>query len=122
MTQKDKDAVIAALEELKGDGTGLVAMTVEDCIAVVNGLPVGDGWTAVTEGLPEDDLPKGSKVKQIKVLTALRSDNGVRTVRSQMRYRMTWYNSAPWAWKLSGSEITHWMPLPEPPKGGKTDA
>jgi hypothetical protein len=75
-------------------------------------------WIPVTERLPEDDLPKGSKVKQIKVLTALKSDKGVRTIRSQMRYRMTWYNSAPWAWKCSGSEITHWMPLPEPPKEG----
>ena len=74
------------------------------------------GWIPVTERLPEDDLPKGSAVKQIKVLTALKSDKGVRTVRSQMRYRMTWYNSAPWAWKCSGSEITHWMPLPEPPE------
>lgn len=75
-------------------------------------------WIPVTERLPEDDLPKGSKVKQIKVLTALKSNNGVRTIRSQMRYRMTWYNSAPWAWKCSGSEITHWRPLPEPPEEG----
>lgn len=74
-------------------------------------------WIPVTERLPEDDLPKGSKVKQIKVLTALKSDKGVRTVRSQMRYRCTWYSdSEPWTWKYSGSEITHWMPLPEPPK------
>ena len=78
-------------------------------------LEAADRWIPVTERLPEDDLPKGSKVKQIKVLTALKSDKGVRTVRSQLRYRMTWYNSAPWAWKCSGSEITHWMPLPEPP-------
>ena len=74
-------------------------------------------WIPVSERLPEDDLPKGSKVKQIKVLTALKSDKGVRTVRSQMRYRCTWYSdSEPWTWKCSGSEITHWMPLPEPPK------
>ena len=73
-------------------------------------------WIPVTERLPEDDLPKGSRVKQIKVLTALKSSSGAVTVRSQMRYRMTWYTSAPWAWKCSGSEITHWMPLPEPPK------
>ena len=74
-------------------------------------------WIPVTERLPEDDLPKGSKVKQIKVLTALRSGKGVITVRSQTRYRMTWYPNSPWGWKYSASEITHWMPLPEPPKG-----
>ena len=74
-------------------------------------------WIPVTERLPEDRLPRFSEVKQIKVLTALKSDSGVRTVRSQMRYRDTWCNEVRWRWKYSGSEITHWMPLPEPPKG-----
>lgn len=74
-------------------------------------------WIPVAERLPEDDLPKCSKVKQIKVLTALKSENGARMVRSQMRFRCTWYtDTAPWAWKYSGSEITHWMPLPKPPQ------
>lgn len=81
-----------------------------------NGVTI-QNWIPVSERLPEDDLPKCSKVKQIKVLTALKSDKGVRTVRSQMRYRCTWYSdSAPWEWKYSGSEITHWMPLPKPPQ------
>ena len=83
---------------------------------IANGVTV-QKWIPVTERLPEDDLPKGSKVKQIKVLTALRSGKGVITVRSQTRYRMTWYPNSPWGWKYSASEITHWMPLPEPPKG-----
>ena len=74
-------------------------------------------WIPVTERLPEDGLPRFSKVKQIKVLTASRSDKGVITVRSQMRYRDSWCNEERWRWKYSGSEITHWMPLPEPPKG-----
>ena len=75
-------------------------------------------WIPVSERLPEYDLPRFSNVKQIKVLTALISDKGVRTVRSQMRYKDTWatgYQTI-WRWKCSGSEITHWMPLPEPPK------
>lgn len=82
---------------------------------IANGVTI-QRWIPVEERLPEDYLPKNSMVKQIKVLTALKSSNGAITVRSQMRYRMTWYTSAPWAWKCSGSEITHWMPLPEPPK------
>ena len=86
-------------------------------IGFVTDNNVGSKWISVKDRLPEDDLPKGSNVKQIKVLTALKSDKGVRTVRSQMRYRMTWYNSSPWAWKYSGSEITHWQYLPQPPKG-----
>ena len=83
---------------------------------IAHGVTVQE-WISVKDRLPEDDLPKGSNVKQIKVLTALKSDKGVRAVRSQMRYRMTWYNSSPWAWKYSGSEITHWQYLPQPPKG-----
>ena len=74
-------------------------------------------WIPVTERLPEDNLPRFSEVKQIKVLTALKSSSGVRTVRSQMRYRDTWGKEIRWMWKCSGSEITHWMPLPESPKG-----
>lgn len=73
-------------------------------------------WIPVTERMPEDDLPKDSKVKQIKVLTSLKSDKGVITVRSQMRYKDTWCNEVRWRWKYSGSEITHWMPLPMPPE------
>ena len=75
-------------------------------------------WIPVSERLPEDTLPRFSNVKQIKVLTALISDKGVRTVRSQMRYKDTWatgYQTI-WRWKYSVSKITHWMPLPEPPK------
>ena len=76
-------------------------------------------WIPVSERLPEDNLPRFSNVKQIKVLTALISDKGVRTVRSQMRYKDTWATGHDrWRWKYSGSEITHWMPLPEPPKEG----
>lgn len=71
-------------------------------------------WIPVAERLPEDNLPRFSTVKQIKVLTALISDNGVRTVRSQMRYKDTWYDR--WEWKYSASKITHWMEPPEPPE------
>ena len=80
--------------------------------------PTEPRWIPVSERLPEDNLPRFSNVKQIKVITALISDKGVRTVRSQMRYKDTWatgYQTI-WRWKYSGSEITHWMPLPEPPK------
>lgn len=42
MTQKDKDAVIAALEELKGDSIGLIAATIEDCQKVVQKMAVED--------------------------------------------------------------------------------
>lgn len=73
-------------------------------------------WIPVTERMPEDTLPRFSEVKQIKVLTVLKSSSGVRTVRSQMRYRDTWAKETRWMWRCSASDITHWMPLPELPK------
>ena len=89
--------------------------------AYKNGYKQGNAdamkWISVKERLPEDTLPRFSEVKQIKVLTALKSNGGVVTVRTQMRYRDTWCNEVRWRWKYSGSEVTHWMPLPEPPKG-----
>lgn len=42
MTQEDKKQVIDALEELKGDSTGLIAATIEDCQKVVMELPEGE--------------------------------------------------------------------------------
>ncbi|MBQ3503160.1 MAG: hypothetical protein IJA75_00475 [Oscillospiraceae bacterium] len=121
MTQKDKDAVIAALEELKGDGTGLVAMTVEDCIAVVNGLPVSDGWIAVTERLP--DL-KG-EICHDEDLSTIAYDTSdwvwglsVTGFLQQVRYEVGpvfqgWYNRT-----FNPCVITYWMPLSEQTKEG----
>lgn len=39
MTKEDKNAAISALEELKGDCTGIVAATIEDCQRVIGELP-----------------------------------------------------------------------------------
>ena len=83
---------------------------------IANGVTI-HRWIPVSERLPEDGLPRFSNVKQIKVLAVLISDKGVRTVRSQMRYKDTWATGHDrWLWKYSASEITHWMPLPEPPE------
>ena len=111
-----KDYLIEYIRTLEHNYNVAVSFN-ENQAKYIESLGVLPKWIPVTERLPEDDLPKCSKVKQIKVLTVLKSDKGVRTVRSQMRFRCTWYSdAAPWAWKYSGSEITHWMPLPEPPK------
>ena len=72
-----------------------------------------NNWISVKDRLPEDDLPNNKK--QIKVLVVIKAKNGY-TVRSQMRF-LNIYNK--WAWKYSAGDITHWMPLPEPPKGEK---
>lgn len=72
-------------------------------------------WIPVSERLPEDDLPKDSKSKQIKVLVAyMRNGNWV--IRTNLRKKGQWYRRLDeWDWSVS-DPITHWMPLPEPPK------
>jgi len=116
MTQKDKDAVIAALEELKGDGTGLVAMTVEDCIAVVNGLPVGDEWIAVTERLPDlkEEICYDEDLSTIAyVISDWVWGLSVTGFLQQVRYEVGpvfqgWYNR-----QFDSCVIAYWMPLSE---------
>lgn len=73
-------------------------------------------WIPVTEKLPEDDLPKDSKVKQIKVLVAYKT-NGRWVERTQIRVKGYWFREPDkWSWAKTSDPISHWMPLPEPPK------
>ncbi len=72
-------------------------------------------WIPVTERLPEDDLPKDSKKKIIKVLVTYKTSNGVPVVRTNTRQKGRRNKSAGWDWAVS-DPITHWMPLPETPK------
>lgn len=76
-------------------------------------------WISAKDGLPEDHAKDGQK--QIKVLAAIKAKNGY-TVRSQMRMKVVdkWEpeKTYRWKWKFSCGEVTHWMPLPQPPKDG----
>jgi len=72
-------------------------------------------WIPVTERLPEDDLPKGSTTKQIKVIVAYKRRNCSWVIRTQLRQKGRWYGRPDeWDWSVS-DPISHWMPLPEPP-------
>lgn len=46
---------IAALEDLKGDCTGIIAATIEDCQRVIGDIPEDGGWIPVMERLPEPE-------------------------------------------------------------------
>ena len=77
-------------------------------------------WISVEERLPEEDLPENSDVKAIKVFVAIKAKNGI-TVRTQLRHRRLLFDTRgepffDWEWRYSAGKITHWMPLPEPPK------
>ena len=74
----------------------------------------------------KDDLPKvktthklqwreGSFTRSIRVLCACRQKSGKRMVKEG--YCEVWDGDRV-RWKITGTidEVTHWMPLPEPPK------
>lgn len=97
--------------------TGGHDMTAEDIADYLleNGVTV-QRWIPVAERLPEDDLVIDSKVKLIKVLGFYKTSMGVPVVRTQIRQKGRRYNRDRWTW-AKPDPITHWMPLPEPPKG-----
>lgn len=77
-------------------------------------------WISVDERLPEDELSEEHKKKTIKVLVAIKAKNGI-TIRTQERFLDYTYSNGGerqsyWTWRFSRGEVTHWMPLPEPPK------
>lgn len=79
-------------------------------------------WISVKDRLPEDDLPNDTNRLALKVLVCSTHGNkySVRTL-SRQRW-VTAFNPVkyhPWEWSKDAKNITHWMPLPEPPKGSE---
>ena len=76
-------------------------------------------WIPVTERLPEDDLPK--ETKRVRIRCFVFTDKGsVKTCvreRSRTKRNGVWGYTAWWWSKTDFAKPTHWMPLPEPPKG-----
>lgn len=142
----DKERLIKLLDAIQdhgeryecGDGYSMVHMLNNERIAdhlIANGvtfkklkgskstsLTNAPEWISVDERLPEDDLPKDSPQKTIKVFVALKAKNGI-TIRTQMRFKDYTYRDGSrvdcWRWRYAAGDVTHWMPLPEPPKEGE---
>lgn len=79
-------------------------------------IEVVQEWISVKDRLPEDDLPKDTKRLMIRCLVF--TDKG--TVKPCVRQRWKHFDGqlVPWQWnKDLYAKPTHWMPLPEPPKG-----
>jgi hypothetical protein len=73
-------------------------------------------WISVDERLPEDDLSPDTDRVAIKVLTVTKHGTR-RFVRELTRQRWWWKGvMQPWSWSKDAIGVTHWMPLPEPPK------
>lgn len=74
-------------------------------------------WVPVEERLPEDRLPAGRK--QITVMVATKA--GKVTIASRVfEPEREYYGKkypARWVWsRWLNNHVTHWMPLPQPPK------
>ena len=85
---------------------------------IANGVTVQE-WISVKDRLPEDDLPKETKRVQIRCFVF--TDKGsVKTCvreRSRTKRNGVWGYTAWWWSKTDFAKPTHWMPLPQPPKG-----
>lgn len=74
-------------------------------------------WISVGERMPEDDFPKDTKRRKIRCLVA--TNKGSVKVCERQRYILANTGElSPWCWSRDMfATPTHWMPLPEPPKG-----
>lgn len=86
---------------------------------ISNGVTVQE-WISVKDRLPEDDLPKDTKKKMIRCLVY--TNKG--TIKPCVRQRWEVNGKlVPWQWnKDLFAKPTHWMPLPQPPKGETNNA
>ena len=116
--EEDTDGIVRILEEaadaiedlsmrLHGDEAAIAGMKREIERMVVAGKP---NWIPVTERLPENQGP----------FLARYGFGDVSKETGQFFYGVLYYfyaDAAPhWQHESAGIEVTHWMPLPEPPK------
>ena len=131
--EKIADHIIASgyIEELQNEAYDLgvdsalhnhFGLSWEDAAGLrkeIKSLQEATRWIPVTERLPEDDLPKDTKRRKIRCLVY--SDKG--TVKPCVRQRYQTKRSGEWVlsdWEWNKdifAKPTHWMYMPEPPKG-----
>lgn len=75
---------------------------------IANGVTVTDNnvgckWIPVTERLPDSGR-----------CVLIYSEDGMVAEGNYTAYDKKWYQ---FRWSVKGQKVTHWMPLPEPPKG-----
>lgn len=100
-----KTKAIAALEELKGDCTGQIAMTIEDCQKAIGEMVEENGWVPGKKPPKVWKDEKGDAINFLAVIPGVGVDiaNWIEPTR---------------CWFCMGvpCKVVCWMPLPEPPK------
>lgn len=112
MTKQDKNTAIAALEELKGECTGIIAATIEDCQTIIRQLPETGGWIPVALGfLPEEAEIQESLRKWGEYPEYLVAIEGAAVPNTLFYWgNNTWVDGDRYHYK-----VTHWQPLPAMP-------
>jgi len=103
---------------LKAAGTSATATLRLADNLIDNGVTI-QKWIPVTERLPEDDLPEDSKRREIRCFVATNKGSVKTCVRMRHITKRNggWCYTA-WVWsKDDFAKPTHWMPLPQAPKG-----
>ena len=96
-----------------------------DCLKadylIANGVTV-QKWIPVSERLPEEDgrylvFERGYLIPSIRVLSFARDGRKVDKYDFHRGWKNVWYRyDSEWG-HLTTDDVTHWMPLPEAPKG-----
>ena len=99
-----REKLVELLDDMQKSGTGYFGSAIENKkiadYLIANGVTVQE-WISVKDRLPED---------QEEVLVCTRSKNGVRNIDKG-------YMAIDRFIHRGRAEVTHWMPIPHPPKG-----
>jgi hypothetical protein len=118
------ELIVKAKEIYAGDYTD---RTEDEYIAELlldNGVTVQE-WIPVTERLPEDDISVPKHKSMNLTFATVLVCGGVKgvTIANRLNVEPTGYPHLDklatngWEWSNGSEDVTHWMPLPEPPKG-----
>lgn len=102
----DKQTALAALEAYRGKCNGTIASTVAECIGILREIPEDGGWIPVGERLPEEYISVLAYIPGCHPLEAPAVKEAHR-VGNRWDARCAFYTL---------DEVTHWKPMPEPPK------
>lgn len=111
MTQQDKNAVIAELKDLMGNCTGIIALTIEDCINVVQEMPETASWISTAERMPDDAEVRRYYRKHKRYPRYLAAVRG-----AMMATALEYWGDDTWVGEDGlHYDVTDWQPLPAMP-------